>query len=99
VSVGLRVYGSRAGQIVAASGGVEIASNHRIFLISFSRGRTMSDSREVRNDAEARRLERERILELFAAIKADIHRHVPSGSDSVAVQEIFHKFEESVASS
>jgi len=49
-------------------------------------------------DAEARRLERERIMELFESIKADIYQHVPSGSDSVAVQEAFQRFEEAVAS-
>ena len=49
-------------------------------------------------DAEARRLERERIMELFEAIKADVYQHVPSGSDSVAVQEVFQRFEEAVAS-
>jgi|688.fasta_scaffold459915_1 hypothetical protein len=49
-------------------------------------------------DAEARRLERERIMQLFEAIKADVYRHVPSGSDSVAVQEAFERFEEAVAS-
>ena len=47
-------------------------------------------------DAEARRLERERIMELFEAIKADIYQHVPNGSDSAAVQEAFQRFEETV---
>ena len=46
----------------------------------------------------ARRLERERIMELFEAIKADVYRHVPSGADAVAVQEAFQRFEEAVAS-
>lgn len=47
-------------------------------------------------DAEARRLERERIMGLFEAIKSDVYRHVPSGSDSVAVQTVFQRFEEAV---
>ena len=55
-----------------------------------------SEGRMSEHQAEARRLERERIMELFEAIKADVYQHVPSGSDSVAVQEVFQRFEEAV---
>lgn len=49
-------------------------------------------------DAEVRRLERDHIMELFESIKSDVYRHVPSGNDSAAVQEVFQRFEEAVAS-
>lgn len=43
-------------------------------------------------DAEARKVERERIMERISELKAAVLRHVPSGIDTVEVQDAFDEF-------